>query len=148
MSGSEDGLMPTHRDYPWERDARAERERERRSPSVPLTSKLRQEQALLDGRRPVWRLNAKGILLTLALVLIVGFSIRNLIEEGSVAPGIGPSPSPSISPRASPNTSLPRAYVAVPGPMRWRCVHVVNPPHGTPGCVRQEYRIIHYVGAP
>lgn len=46
-----------------------------------------------------------------------------------------------------PHGALPGAYVAVPGPWRWRWVRVLHPPPGSPHFVRQRYRRIKYVSA-
>jgi hypothetical protein len=113
--GADDAVsVPTHGDFPWERD-----ERRRRSPR-----RLRLRRRMASVR-------------TALIVCAVLVGVAAVIRLGA----------PSAGPGAGHGGQLPGAYVAVPGPWRWRWVSVKNPPPGTPRYVRQRYRVIKYVSA-
>lgn len=131
--------MPTHREFPWERDERNRRPRRQpapvyASPPPTLASKRRR-------RRPGSQTVAKGlrsILLLAALAATIGLRFGAFDNLG----GFGNVVSHTLHRGTAGN------YRAVPGPWRWRWVPVQNPPPGSPPYIRQRYRTIHYVSVP
>ncbi len=126
-AGEADGQdVPTHEDFPWERDARRKRTRSGLLPKLSRSPRLNRNPY---GRARGWR---RGV--TLIFLVVAHASALHLNLEGAL--GIN-----------APNAAVPGAYVAVPGPWRWRWVRIRNPPPGTPRFVRQRYRTIKYVSA-
>jgi hypothetical protein len=154
--------MPTHKDYPWERDKRAAKNRSHASsvsgpPTTreePVWSAAAAKKLGLPATVPAkthrprrsWRLrryHRRSFLglrqaararatAGVCLLLTAAALAQHLDTHGRV--GIG-----------APHSTLPGAYVAVQGPWHYRWVRVINPPPGTPAYVRQRYRTIRYV---
>jgi hypothetical protein len=137
--------MPTHEDYPWERD---ERKWSKRRPYTPPRSygshQSYQRYQRSSSYRAVGRSGRRLVTLFLLVVAIAG-----LVQYGRHGPsGSGGLQVVTRTPTQSGTSSrLPGAYIAEPGPWRWRWVRVENPPLGAPGYVRQRYRTIRYVPA-
>jgi hypothetical protein len=155
-------IMPTHKDYPWERDQRAARDwRLRKGRSTkpvsreePVWSASAQKKLGIQSTRPAKRRRSKRTralrlprrgpfsnslqaarVRSAACVCILLAATAFVHLQGSHGPvGIGAS-----------HSTPPGAYVAVQGPWHYRWVRVVDPPPGTPAYVRQRYRTIRYV---
>lgn len=154
--------MPTHKDYPWERDQRAAKKRPPASsgsgrPTTreePVWSAAAAKKLGLPAtvpakrRRPrrSWRLRRyRGRSFSgsrqpgrpraaagICLLLAAVALAQQLGAHGTL--GIGAH-----------HSTLPGAYIAVQGPWQYRWVRVINPPPGTPAYVRQRYRTVKYV---
>ncbi len=154
--------MPTHKDYPWERDKRAAKNRSHASSvsgpptsrEEPVWSAAAAKKLGLPATAPAkrhrpkrrWKLRRyrrrsfsgsrqpgrTRAAAGVCLLLAAAALTQQLDALGTV--GIGAH-----------HSTLPGAYVAVQGPWRYRWVRVINPPPGTPAYVRQRYRTIKYV---
>jgi hypothetical protein len=157
-------IVPTHKEYPWERDQRAARDRRSRkarstkpvSREEPVCSASAQKKLGIQPARPAkrrrpkrtWTLRsprrrsssnspqaARARAAVCVCILLAATAFVHLQDaHGPVGTG-------------APHNTLPGAYVAVQGPWRYRWVRVVDPPPGTPAYVRQRYRMVKYVAA-
>ncbi len=161
-------IVPTHGDYPWERDERATKKHSHASSGpdsrassgsgssaqgpvwsasaakkygLPATGSAKRRRA-----RRSWRLRPyRGSLFSGSRQpgrtrVVSGICL--LLSAAALAQQLGVNTPGGIGIN---HTTLPGAYVAVRGPWRYRWVRVVNPPPGTPAYVRQRYRTIRYV---
>lgn len=157
--------MPTHGDYPWERDQQAARDRRSRASSrsakpvshdEPVWSASAMKKLGIQPDRPAkrrrpkrtWTLRrSRGPLFSgsrhaaRARAVTV---ICLLLTAAALAQQLGVREPVRID---TPHSTLPGAYVAVQGPWHYRWVRVVDPHPGTPAYVRQRYRTVRYVTA-
>jgi hypothetical protein len=159
---TEGGLVPTHEEFPWERDQRAHEghsgrprvespwerdqrveserrsgERSRHAPRGSVRRRAAGRQRRLGSTTTTWR-QWLGVLV--AVGSIAAFAVFR--PSGSQLSLGAPAGAPAV---VGAPAVLPGAYVARVGPWHYRWVAVRNPPPGTPARVRQRYRIVHYV---
>lgn len=155
-------IVPTHKEYPWERDQRAARDRRSRkarstkqvSREEPMWSASAQKKLGIQPARPAkrrlpkrtWTLHlprrgpfsgspqAARVRSAACVCILLAATAFVHLRDSHGPVGI-----------SAPHSTLPGAYVAVQGPWRYRWVRVVNPPPGTPAYVRQRYRTVKYV---
>jgi hypothetical protein len=146
--------VPTHSDYPWERDARA---RDLVTPGdalrpfgQPALSLGAQDEAAGHDGEPVraraqapWRRRAASAPPPWASAKPWRLAMSAVLCGAVAANALGLWPSSPIVANRS-RDALSTSYIALPGPWQYRWVAVRNPPPGTPSMVRERYRAVRY----